>query len=166
VTSPSKRRVPPKAEPRKAKKDRPAAKSARTDVDKQWRYAALLRGISPMNAKMAELKRAFEAAGFTDVKTVLSSGNVLFSATRVSNAELERIAEAAMQKVLGRTFLTIVRSVDSLRKILESDPYRRFRLAPEAKRVVTFTRAKPKQKLELPLEVDGARILCVSDGEI
>jgi uncharacterized protein (DUF1697 family) len=168
VTSLSKGRPKTKAAARaKAKKvSQPAAKPARAGGEKQPRYAALLRGVSPMNAKMAELKRAFEAAGFGDVKTVLSSGNVLFSAPKSSNAELERKAEAAMQKLLGRTFLTIVRSVESLRKILESDPYRRFRLASEAKRVVTFTRAKPRQKLELPLEVDGARILCVSEGEI
>jgi uncharacterized protein (DUF1697 family) len=42
------------------------------------RYVAFLRGVSPMNAKMAELKRCFEGAGYTDVKTVLSSGNVVF----------------------------------------------------------------------------------------
>jgi uncharacterized protein (DUF1697 family) len=168
VTTPSKRRSTPKALPRaKAKKQpRPAAKAARAGLAKEQRYAALLRGISPMNAKMAELKRAFEAAGFLDVKTVLASGNVLFSAPKASNAELERKAEAAMQKVLGRTFLTIVRSVEALRRILESDPYRRFRLAADAKRVVTFTRAKPKQAFKLPPEIDGARILCVSDGEI
>ena len=29
------------------------------------RYVAFLRGVSPMNAKMPELKAAFEAAGFT-----------------------------------------------------------------------------------------------------
>jgi len=31
------------------------------------RYAAFLRGVSPMNAKMPEVQQAFEAAGFTDV---------------------------------------------------------------------------------------------------
>ena len=39
-----------------------------------------------MNAKMPELKSAFEATGFTDVKTVLSSGNAVFSATRASES--------------------------------------------------------------------------------
>ena len=34
------------------------------------RYAAFLRGVNPMNAKMPELTKAFEAAGFADVKTV------------------------------------------------------------------------------------------------
>ena len=48
------------------------------------RYAAFLRGVSPMNAKMPELKRAFEAAGFGDVKTLLSSGNVVFDAPKAS----------------------------------------------------------------------------------
>lgn len=46
------------------------------------RYAAFLRGVSPMNAKMPELKKAFEAAGFLEVKTVLSSGNVVFKRPR------------------------------------------------------------------------------------
>jgi uncharacterized protein (DUF1697 family) len=32
---------------------------------------------------MAELKRCFDAAGFTDVMTVLSSGNVVFSTRSV-----------------------------------------------------------------------------------
>jgi uncharacterized protein (DUF1697 family) len=44
------------------------------------RYAAFLRGVMPTNAKMSDLVKAFEAAGFEDVKTVLSSGNVVFSA--------------------------------------------------------------------------------------
>lgn len=42
------------------------------------RYAALLRGVSPTNLRMPELKDALETAGFEDVKTVLSSGNALF----------------------------------------------------------------------------------------
>jgi uncharacterized protein (DUF1697 family) len=60
------------------------------------RYAALLRGVSPTNAKMADLKRCFEHAGFTNVKTVLSSGNVVFDALAGSEAQLEQEAEAAM----------------------------------------------------------------------
>ena len=32
-------------------------------------YAAFLRGITPMNVKVAELKKCFESAGFADVKT-------------------------------------------------------------------------------------------------
>jgi uncharacterized protein (DUF1697 family) len=119
-----------------------------------------------MNAKMSELKQAFEAAGFTDVKTVLSSGNVVFSASPASEASLQRRAEAAMTKRLGRAFLTIVRPVDHLRELLASDPYRRFRLKPGAKRIVTFLRDRPRSRLALPIEFDGARILSMDGGEI
>jgi len=130
------------------------------------RYAAFLRGVMPMNAKMADLRKAFEAAGFTDVKTVLGSGNVVFTARGGSDASLERKAEAAMQEALGKTFLTIVRSIDALRELLASDPYRSFRLKPVAKRIVTFLRETPAAKLKLPIEMDGARILAMKGKEI
>ena len=130
------------------------------------RYAAFLRGVSPMNAKMPDLKMAFEAAGFTDVRTLLSSGNLVFTARAASEPALQRKAEAAMTKRLGRTFLTIVRPVDELREVLASDPYRAFRLPPAAKRIVTFLRDPPASKLTLPAEVDGARILAVSGRTI
>lgn len=119
-----------------------------------------------MNAKMPELKRAFEAAGFEDVRTVLASGNVVFSAKPAAESTLERRAEAAMQAELDRSFFTIVRPIDALSKLLESDPYARFRLPKAAKRVVTFVRGRPKNKLELPLELDGARILGMREGHV
>jgi uncharacterized protein (DUF1697 family) len=130
------------------------------------RYAAFLRGVSPMNAKMAQLKAAFESVGFADVKTVLSSGNVVFTATRASESALQRKAEAAMQEQLGNGFLTIVRPIDALRELLASDPYKAFHLAPGAKRIVTFLRDKPKAKLALPIELDGAQILRIDGQEV
>jgi uncharacterized protein (DUF1697 family) len=130
------------------------------------RYAAFLRGVSPMNAKMPELKKAFEAAGFTDVKTVLSSGNVVFSAPKASEASLQKQAESAMKQRLGQAFVTIVRPVDALREMLESDPYRAFRLPGEAKRIVTFLREKPTATLKLPIERDGAQILLMKGQEV
>ncbi len=130
------------------------------------RYAALLRGVMPMNAKMPQLKRAFESAGFTDVNTILSSGNVVFGARAASEAALARKAEAAMEKSLGRSFLTIVRSVEALQDLLASDPFRAFRLRPGAKRIVTFLRQPPAQRIVLPVELEGARIYAVSGGEV
>jgi uncharacterized protein (DUF1697 family) len=119
-----------------------------------------------MNATMPQLKGAFEVAGFTDVRTVLSSGNIVFSATRASESSLQRKAESAMMKRLGHDFLTIVRPIDALREILASDPYEAFRLAPGAKRIVTFLRGKPSSDLTLPIELHGARILSMKGGEV
>jgi uncharacterized protein (DUF1697 family) len=120
----------------------------------------------PMNCKMPALKAAFEAAGFTDVKTVLGSGNVVFDARSTSEESVQLKAEAAMQEQLGRVFPTIVRPVEQLRKLLESDPYRAFKISPKAKRIVTFLRGRPTAKIKLPVEMDGARILAMKDGEV
>jgi uncharacterized protein (DUF1697 family) len=130
------------------------------------RYAAFLRAVSPMNARMADLKDAFEAAGFSEVRTVLSSGNVVFSSPAASVASLQKRAEAAMTKRLGRSFLTIVRPVDALRTLLDSDPYRAYRLKAGSKRIVTFLRAEPEVYPRLPIELHGARILLVAGGEV
>ena len=130
------------------------------------RYVAFLRGVSPMNAKMAELRRCFEGAGFTNVKTVLSSGNVVFDASTKSDTALAREVEAAMAKQLGRTFYTIVRPASHLRELIEADPYVAFRLPATAKRVVTFLREPHKAKLSLPLESDGVRILVLNGREV
>jgi uncharacterized protein (DUF1697 family) len=130
------------------------------------RYAAFLRAVSPSNCKMPELKRAFEAAGFTDVKTVLSSGNVVFDARRATESALERRAEAAMAERMGQAFLTIVRPVVMLQALLATDPYRPFRVAPGAKRIVTFLRNEPSAAIELPVEKDNARVLALEGREL
>lgn len=150
--------------PATSKKAAPAKKSSGEGVRGLTRYAAFLRGVSPMNAKMPELQRCFEAAGFSDVKTLLSSGNVVFSARAASTEVLQRKAEAAMTARLGRTFMTIVRPVDELRALLASEPYAKFRLPPEAKRVVTFFRDAPKPKPKLPVALDGAQIFSLGKG--
>src|SRR5215813_2290169 len=101
-------------------------------------YAAFLRGVSPLNAKMSELRKCLESAGFTNVKTVLASGNVVFDTRSTSRASLERKLEAAMEADLGRVFATTVRSIEELEAILKSDPFKAFSLPPKAKRIVTL----------------------------
>jgi uncharacterized protein (DUF1697 family) len=130
------------------------------------RYVAFLRGVSPLNVKMPELKRCFEGAGFSNVKTVLSSGNVVFDARASKEAGLERRAEAAMGAVLGRSFFTIVRPIERLQRILKADPYAAFELPQGAKRVVTFLREPRSLRIKVPVESDGARILRADDREV
>ncbi|HXV85573.1 MAG TPA: DUF1697 domain-containing protein [Gemmatimonadales bacterium] len=130
------------------------------------RYAAFLHGITPVNATMPGLRRAFEAAGFTRVVTVLSSGNVVFDADRAAVRALERRAEAGMRRHLGQTFVTIIRPVEGLKKFLWLDPFRSFALPPKARRVVTFLRDRPTRKLRLPMEVQGTRLLVLKGGMV
>ena len=72
------------------------------------KYVALLRGVSPTNCPMPALAPAFGSAGWKGVSTFLASGNVVFEAPSASEAALEKKAEAAVAKVVGREFLVIV----------------------------------------------------------
>jgi uncharacterized protein (DUF1697 family) len=119
-----------------------------------------------MNAKMPELKACFEAAGFTEVRTLLSSGNIVFNSRPASLATLERRAETAMQAKLGHSFDTIVRSAEFLRELVESEPFAEFKLQPSAKRVVTFLRRPAKLSLSLPIERDEVSILKFTGSEV
>jgi uncharacterized protein (DUF1697 family) len=130
------------------------------------RYVALLRGVSPMNAKMPALRRCFEDAGFTNVATVLSSGNVVFDSRPASEPALLRKLAAAMEQDLPHTFPVLLREQADLRKLLEDDAFTDFHLPNNAKRVVTFLPARPQARIELPLEKDGARILALHGREL
>jgi uncharacterized protein (DUF1697 family) len=124
------------------------------------RYVAFLRGVSPLNASMPALARCFEQAGFTKVRTLLSSGNVVFVARKASPAALAKRAEAAMQAGLGRSFATIVRSQEALQALLAADAFARHALPAQAKRVVSFLREPDTAPQPgLPIGQDGARIL-------
>jgi uncharacterized protein (DUF1697 family) len=130
------------------------------------RYVAFLRGVSPQNAKMPELKRAFESAGFTDVRTLLSSGNVVFNTRTASAASIAKRAEGAMQAELGHSFGTIVRSTQFLQELLAADPFAAFSLPPASKRVVTFLRQPPAAAPALPITRDEATILHIAGEEV
>ena len=129
------------------------------------RYVALLRGVSPLNAKMPQLKMCFESAGFTGVRTVLSSGNVVFDSDLTDQTAIEAIAEEGMTKAIGRTFYTIVRSSKELEGLLVADLYAQHGIPIEAKRVISFFREPPQPKVALPLVQDLASLFLVLGRE-
>ena len=87
------------------------------------RHAAFLRGVNlgKRTVKSAELKAAFEAMGFTEVKTLLASGNVLFDA-KASKGLKDKI-ETGLKEQFGFEVGTVLRSTDELRKMVASDPF-------------------------------------------
>lgn len=68
------------------------------------RYIALLRGVNisgKNKVPMAELKLGFESLGFTDVRTWLNSGNVVFSSEETEPAALTGQIEGMIQRRFG-----------------------------------------------------------------
>ena len=89
------------------------------------RYVALLRGIN-INGKnkvpMAELKALFESLSFENVRTVLNSGNVLFSCGETETQTLtEQIAQAVKER-FGFAVPLFVIEREALEDILRHAP--------------------------------------------
>jgi len=88
------------------------------------RYIALLRGVNVggVNITMADLAEVFRGLGFTDVKTVLASGNVVF-ASQAGATELKPTIEAALRERFGYQAWVHVLSSDELGRIVDAYPF-------------------------------------------
>lgn len=89
------------------------------------RYVALLRGINVggINIKMADLRRVFTELGFDDVKTVLASGNVLFTTDSADTAALKTRIESALRAAFGYEAWVFVLDLDTLAGIVAAYPF-------------------------------------------
>jgi uncharacterized protein (DUF1697 family) len=85
------------------------------------RLVALLRGInlgSKRLVKMGDLKALMEEQGYTDVRTVLRSGNVVYT------GEPDRDGlERALEERFGFRIDVVLRTMDELRAASEHDPF-------------------------------------------
>ena len=85
------------------------------------RNIALLRGIN-LGAKrrvaMADLRALLEELGYTDVRTVLASGNAIFTG-RASRKKLED----ALHKRFDMKIDVVLRTMDELQAVIEADPF-------------------------------------------
>lgn len=89
------------------------------------RYVALLRAINvgSRTVKMSELCALFEQARLSDVASVITSGNVLFSSRVTDAAALEARIERTLRKGLGYDVPTFVRTGDELDAVVAHDPF-------------------------------------------
>ena len=114
-------------------------------------YVALLRGINVGRAKavsMAELASVFSDLGYTDVMTVLRSGNVVFGAQTATSADAPEQIEAAVLAATGVQSSVLLLDSAGFLTILDMNP-----LVAEAtdgsKAFVTFVTSMPTS-IELP----------------
>jgi uncharacterized protein (DUF1697 family) len=90
------------------------------------RYVALLRGINVGGKNlipMPALKACFEDGGFTDVRTYIQSGNVLFSAPTANAAQLTERTEQMIRTTFDHYDATVIlRSKAQMRKVVDEAP--------------------------------------------
>jgi uncharacterized protein (DUF1697 family) len=133
-------------------------------------YVAFLLGINlgMRSVKMADLKALLEKLGYTDVRTILASGNVRFSAGKTSPEALVKKLEAALEKKFGFKIGVIVRTVAELEKMRKANPFKSIKVTSKTRRYVTFLALRQAQgKQEKPKCItDEYAVLKVTPGEV
>ena len=114
------------------------------------RQIALLRGVNLGGRKvvMSELREVCEAAGFTGVRTLIASGNLVLGA-KEKGAKLEAKLEKVILDGLGLKAAVFVRDSDQLDAIIAANPFKLFAKSNPNFLVITFMRgAATKAELE------------------
>ncbi|AXF11922.1 hypothetical protein CUJ91_29385 [Paraburkholderia graminis] len=106
------------------------------------RYIALLRAVNVGGTgklPMAELRSMCESVGFTNVRTYIASGNVVFD-SKLAEASVKSRLERCLEAYAGKPVGVAVRTSAELAQILAANP---FKSAPANRTVAIFLDAPP-----------------------
>ena len=122
-------------------------------------YIGLLRGVNvgrSVRVAMADLRTLVEALGYRDVRTILNSGNVVFTGPRGPTARVAAQVELALARHVGAPVRVIVLTAPELAAAVAANPL--VKIAPDPSRLVIAapSNAKDLTRLNPLLERDWA----------
>jgi uncharacterized protein (DUF1697 family) len=134
------------------------------------KYAALIRGIGPGDPRKTneKLRGVFKALGFSNVESVISSGNILFEAHETDVHKLEATIEAAWPEMLDFHATTIVRSYQQLHQILSQGFFNGMTHSEGSYLLITFLKKSAKPTFDTPYQPPGKpyTLLGYADGAL
>ena len=111
------------------------------------RHVAFLRGVNNIGmarrVSMADLRAWFEALGFRDVRTLLNSGNVVFSVPAGKRGALARL-EKTLASRLGFSCRVTVLSGEEVIAAVQENPL--SRVATNPSRLLVFVLSDPADR--------------------
>ncbi|MGA7500933.1 MAG: DUF1697 domain-containing protein, partial [Isosphaeraceae bacterium] len=122
-------------------------------------HIALLRGINVGRAKrvaMAELRALVEGLGYGDVRTLLNSGNVVFSASAATAGNAASRIEESLATKLGVSARVTLLTAAELAGIVVENPLLGIADDPSRLLVAVLSDSTDRAKLEPLLEQDWA----------
>jgi uncharacterized protein (DUF1697 family) len=115
------------------------------------RHVALLRGINVGKAKriaMADLRALVEDLGYTGVRTLLNSGNVVFTAPGADPQDAARRIEDALRERTGVSSRVVVLTAREIADAVDAMPWRDEVLDPSRLLVTVLYDPADRRKLE------------------
>lgn len=108
------------------------------------RHVALLRAVNlgPHNKlPMKDLAAFFEAAGASEVRTLINSGNVVFTAPATKIAAIDEKVRRAISRTFGFEAPIVFRTADEMARVVRANPFDSDEFVH-----VTFLADAPKKK--------------------
>ena len=137
------------------------------------RYVALLRGVNVggnTKVNMAELRASCERLGFTNVKTYINSGNIIFDSANKDAGKIGSQIHNSIRDEFGLDIPVMVRSLEELRQVIANNPFDGQFDNHKDMHVFFLADELPDEKRELLMEkhnederiaVDGRTVYCL-----
>ncbi len=90
------------------------------------KYVAFLRGINvggKNKIKMETLRGVFAAPGFTNIKTYINSGNVIFETAKADDKKLAEKLETAIETEFSLKIKVMVRTIAEIEEVVKNNPF-------------------------------------------
>lgn len=116
-------------------------------------YLAFLRGINVgghHKLPMADLTLIFESLGYTHIRTLLNSGNVIFDAPSQGIKDLEDTIEKTVETHVGFPVPTCVREASFMVRFRESDPFKKISITKDTRCYISFLKEDVTTDITLP----------------
>jgi uncharacterized protein (DUF1697 family) len=124
-----------------------------------FRHVALMRGINVGKAKriaMADLRALAEGLGYTEVATLLNSGNLVFSAAARSGATAAACIQACIDSELGVACKVTVLSAPQWQAVLDDNPLTGMMTDPSRLLVAVWRDSAGREATERFMQQDWA----------
>jgi uncharacterized protein (DUF1697 family) len=112
-------------------------------------HIALLRGVNVggnQMVAMADLRGLLESLGFTEVRSLLQSGNLVFDSADRTGADLQTLLETVVHENLGLRTDIFVRSLEAWRALIAANPFPEFAEADPGHLLTVFLKDAPDKK--------------------
>jgi len=113
-------------------------------------YISLLRGINVgghVKIKMPELKELYAVLEFTNIKSYIQSGNIVFNSTHVADKKLAAMIEDGVAETFGFSVSVLLKRKNEFKKIMDNNPFFGQQTIDTTKLHITFLSERPNKAL-------------------
>lgn len=135
------------------------------------KYVTFLRGINVggnSTVSMGELMKLLVSLGYSEVKTVLNSGNIIFESNEADDSKILRKLEENLETTFAFPIAVMLRRDSEIQSLIAVNPFKDIAVTPNIRCHITFLSEKQAGKAASSsvLVEDGFRVVRAFNREV